>query len=84
MMTKVTNSTRVKAPNIQVPDFRSHATADGRINNAKFLNPSGKYMAYRNRNKGKLKLLNFKKDCTISVMNVRTISYKSKEEEFIN
>ena len=60
MMTKLTNSTRVKAPNIQVPDFRSHTTADGRINNAKFLNPSGKYMAYRNRNKGKLKLLNFK------------------------
>ena len=41
-------------------------------------------MADRNRNKGKLKLLNFKKDCTISVMNLRTIRKKSKQEELIN
>ena len=41
-------------------------------------------MADRNRNKAKLKLLNFKKDCTISVMNVRTIRKKSKQEQLIN
>ena len=34
-------------------------------------------MADRNRNKGKLKLLNFKKDYTLSVLNVRTIRKKS-------
>ena len=41
-------------------------------------------MADRNRNKGNLKLLNFKKDCTISAMNVRTVRKKSKQEELIN
>ena len=41
-------------------------------------------MADRNRNKGKLKLLNFKKDCTISVMDVRTIRKKGKQEQLIN
>ena len=77
-MTKVTNSTRVKAPNIQALDFRSHTTVDGRINDVTSLNPSGRDMADRNRNKGKLKLLNFKKDCTISVMNVQTIRKKKQ------
>ena len=41
-------------------------------------------MADRNRNRGKLKLLNFKKDCTISVKNVQTIRNISKQEEVIN
>ena len=41
-MTKVTNSTRVKAPNIQALDFRSHTTVDGRINDVTSLNPSGR------------------------------------------
>ena len=41
-------------------------------------------MTDRNRNKGKLKLLNFKKDCTISVKNVRTIRKKSKPEKLTN
>ena len=35
-------------------------------------------MADRNRNKGNLKLLNFKKDCTISAMNVRTVRKKKQ------
>ena len=83
-MTNVTNSTRVKAPNIQALDFHSHTTVDGRINDAISLNPSGRDIADRNRNKGKLKLLNFKKDFTISVMNVRTIRKKSKQEEIIS
>ena len=83
-MANVTNSTRVKAPNIQALDFRSHTTIDGRINDAISLNPSGRDITDRNRNKGKLKLLNFKKDFTISVMNVRTIRRKSKEEELIS
>ena len=83
-MTKVTNSTTVKAPNIQVLDFRSHTTVDGRINDVTSLNPSGMDMADRNRNKGKLTLLNFKKDCNISVMNVRLLRKKSKQEELIN
>ena len=69
---------------MQALDFRSHTTVDGRINNATSLNPSGRGTADRNRNKGKLKLLNFKKDCTISVMNLRTIRKKSKQEELIN
>ena len=64
-------------------DFRSHTTVDGRINDVTSLNPSGRGRADRNRNKGKLKLLNFKKDCTISVMNLRTIRKKSKQEELI-
>ena len=51
-------------------DSRSHTTVDGRINDAISLNPSGRDIADRNRNKGKLKLLNFKKNFTISVMNV--------------
>ena len=72
-MTKVTNSTRIKASNMQAFDFCSHTTVDGRINDTTSLNPSGRDMADKSRNKGKLKLLNFKKDCTISVMNVRTI-----------
>ena len=59
-MTKVTNSTRVKAPNIQALDFRSHV--DGRINDATSLNSFGRDMTDRNSNKEKLKLLNFKKD----------------------
>ena len=79
-MTKVTNSTRIKAPNIQALDFRSHTTVDGRINDVTSLNPSGRDMADRNRNKGKLKLLNFKKDCTISVMNVRAIRKKANNK----
>ena len=79
-MTKVINSTRVKAPNIQDLDFRSHTTVDGRINDVTSLNPSGRDMADRNRNKGKLKLLNFKKDCTISVMNVRAIRKKANNK----
>ena len=83
-MTNVTISTRVKAPNIQALDFRSHTAVDGRINDAIYLNPSGRDIADRNRNKGKLKLLNFKKDFTISVMNVRTIRKKSKQEELIS
>ena len=83
-MTNVTNSTRVKAPNIQALDFRSHTTVDGRINDAISLIPSGRDIADRNRNKGKLKLLNFKKDFTKSVMNVRTIRKKSKQEELIS
>ena len=61
-MTKVTNNTRVKDPNIQALDFRSHSTVDGRINDATSLNLSGRDMADRSSNKGKLKLLNFKKD----------------------
>ena len=61
-MTEITNSTRVKAPNIQALDFRSHSTVDGRINDATSLNLSGRDMADRSSNKGKLKLLNFKKD----------------------
>ena len=61
-MTKVTNNTRVKDPNIQALDFRSHSTVDGRIHDATSLNSSGRDMADRNSNKGKLKLLNFKKD----------------------
>ena len=69
-MANVTNSTRVKAPNIKALDFCSHTTIDGRINDAISLNPSGRDITDRNRNKGKLKLLNFKKDFTISVMNV--------------
>ena len=40
-MTKVTNSTRVKAPNIQAIDFRSRTTVDGRINDVTSLNPFG-------------------------------------------
>ena len=83
-MTNVTKSTRVKAPNIQDLDFRSHTTVDGRINDAISLNPSGRDIADRTRNKGKLKLLNFKKDFTISVMNVRTIRKKSKREELMS
>ena len=79
-MTNVTNSTRVKAPNIQALDFHSHTTVDGRINDAITLNPSGRDITDRNRNKGKLKLLNSKKDFPISVMNVRTITKKSKQE----
>ena len=78
-MTKVTNSTRVKTPNIQVLDFRSHTTVDGRINGVTSLNPSGMDMADRNRNKGKLTLLNFKKDCSISVMNGGLLEKKSKQ-----
>ena len=81
-MTNVTNSTRVRAPNIQALDFHSHTTV--RINDAISLNPSGRDIADRNRNKGKLKLLNFKKDFTISLMNVRTIRKKSKQEELIS
>ena len=63
-MTEITNSTRVKAPNIQALDFRSHSTVDGRINDATSLNLSGRDMADRSSNKGKFKLLNFKKDYT--------------------
>ena len=83
-MTKVISSTRVKAPNIQDLDFRSHTTVDGRINDVTSLNPSGRDMADRTRKRGKRKLLNFKKDPTISVMSVRTIRKKSKQEELIN
>ena len=79
-MTPVTNSTRVKAPDKQALDFLSHTTADGRINDVTSLNLSGRDMADRNRNKGKLKQLNFKKDCTISVMNVRTIRKKANKK----
>ena len=55
-MTNVTNSTRVKAPNIQALDFHSHTTVDGRINDAISLSPSGRDIADRNKDKGKLKL----------------------------
>ena len=79
-MTKFTNSARVKAPTIKPVDFRCYTTVDGRINDVTSLNPSGRDMADRNRNKGKLKLLNFKKDCTTSVMNERTGRKKSKQE----
>ena len=41
-MTKITNSTRVKAPNIQALDFRSHTTVNSRIIDATSLNPSGR------------------------------------------
>ena len=81
-MTNVTNSTRVKAPNIQALDFRSSTTVDGRINDVISLNPSGRDIADRNRNKGRLKLLNFKKDFTISVMNVRTITKKKDKKNY--
>ena len=83
-MTNVTNSTRVKAPNTKALDFRSHTTVDVVINDAISLNPSGRDIADRNRDKGKLKLLNFKKDFNISVMNARTIRKKIKREELIS
>ena len=67
---------------MQPLDFRSH-TVDGRLNDAISLNLSGWDIADRNRNKGKLKLLSFKKDFIISVMNVPTIRKKSKQEELI-
>ena len=79
IMTKITNSTRVKAPNIQALDFRSHTTVNSRIIDATSLNPSGRDTAERTRNKEKLKLLNFKKDCTISVMNIWPIRKKAKK-----
>ena len=50
---------------------------------AKSLNTPGRDMVDRNRKKGKFKLFNFKKAYIVSVLNVRTIRRKSKQEELL-
>ena len=83
-MTKVTNSNMVKAPKIPSLYLRSYPTDNNsKINEATSLNAPGRHVVDRNRKKGKFKILNFKKDYIVSVLNVRTIRRKSKQEELI-
>ena len=83
-MTKVTNSNMVEAPKIPSLDLRSYPTDNNsRINEATSLNAPGTDVVNRNKKKGKFKLLNFKKDYMTSVLNLRTIRRKSKQEELI-
>ena len=83
-MTKVTLSTRVEAPKIPSLDLRSYPTDnDSRIDEATSLNPLGRDVVDRNRKKGKFKYLHFKKDYIVSVLNVRTLRIKSKQEELM-
>ena len=83
-MTTVTISARAKAPKILSFDLRFYSSDDdSRINRATSLNPLGRDMADRNRKKGKFKLLNFKKNYVVSVLNIRITWRKSKQEELM-
>ena len=65
-------------------DLRSYPTDDdSRINKATSLNPLGRDIIDRNKNKGKSKPINLKKDYTVSVLNAQTIRRKSKQEKLM-